>query len=686
MMTGTTPSMSKCDATREPGTTGGVELHVLPSRPQGVRKSKNGPRRAAVLIAVHVLMIGHILHWWITGRTVSPVEPSEAMYTLNQGHLNAGFIFFGVAILATLVFGRFFCGWGCHLVAYQDFCAWLMKKAGVKPKAFRSRLLVLAPLALALYMFVWPTVYRVYAGMPAPELTNHTTTAQFWKTFPGPVIAVITFAVCGFAIIYFLGAKGFCTYACPYGGFFGVAERAAPGRIRVTSDCEQCGHCTAVCTSNVRVHEEVAKFGMVVDPGCMKCMDCVSVCPNDALYFGFAKSPTLETMVATQVSNEGGRRYDFTLAEEIVMAVVGVVALLAYRGLYGQIPLLLAMGMAAISAFVFVRCTQLVRQSNVKLQNRQLKRGGTLTGSGRLFVAGSAVLFVFAAHSLAVQYQFWQGRRALESADIGDAIWRTGADWWHSAGESQQAAVDRSLAHFQKGEAISLMSTPGALQDMIWLLLARGDVAGAESTARRLTELIPGEAEPHRGLANIVRMKNHPREAEESYRKALQIDPSHDGARTELATLLLAGGRLDDAVAVLQDGEANSANPTKWKAQSAHLLAELALGELNAGRGEPGIALLREALSQNPSLTQARYNLALALLSKKSVAEAIEQLQRVVAEKPDMAEAQYNLAVAIFMSGRPADAVPHAEEALRLAPNDEQAMGFLKMLKEEMNR
>ena len=28
---------------------------------------------------------------------------------------------------------------------------------------------------------------------------------------------------------------------------------------------------------------------MVVDQGCMKCMDCVSVCPNDALYFGFGK-------------------------------------------------------------------------------------------------------------------------------------------------------------------------------------------------------------------------------------------------------------------------------------------------------------------------------------------------------------------------------------------------------------
>ena len=92
--------------------------------------------------------------------------------------------------------------------------------------------------------------------------------------------------------VYFLGQKGFCTYACPYGGFFGLADKLSPGKIRVTDACNQCGHCTATCTSNVLVHAEVKQYGMVVDPGCMKCMDCISVCPNDALYFGFGK-PTL---------------------------------------------------------------------------------------------------------------------------------------------------------------------------------------------------------------------------------------------------------------------------------------------------------------------------------------------------------------------------------------------------------
>ena len=71
--------------------------------------------------------------------------------------------------------------------------------------------------------------------------------------------------------------------------FFGLADKFSPGKIRVTPACNQCGHCTATCTSNVLVHAEVKQYGMVVDPGCMKCMDCVSVCPNDALYFGFGK-------------------------------------------------------------------------------------------------------------------------------------------------------------------------------------------------------------------------------------------------------------------------------------------------------------------------------------------------------------------------------------------------------------
>src|SRR5204862_6828831 len=156
---------------------------TLLTRPVGLRKSKMSRWRATALILLNLLMLPHFIHWWIMGRTVSPLDPSEAMHTLQRGAVNAGFIFFSVAILGTLIFGRFVCGWGCHILALQDFCAWLLKKMGLTPKPFRSRLLVYVPLIGALYMFVWPTACKLFASSEPspliPAFTNHLVTTNW---------------------------------------------------------------------------------------------------------------------------------------------------------------------------------------------------------------------------------------------------------------------------------------------------------------------------------------------------------------------------------------------------------------------------------------------------------------------------------------------------------------------------
>ena len=87
-------------------------------------------------------------------------------------------------------------------------------------------------------------------GNPAPDWRMHLVTEDLWDRFPGWIVGALTFAICGFVIVYLLGNKGFCTYACPYGGVFALADKAAAGRILVTDACEGCGHCTATCTSN----------------------------------------------------------------------------------------------------------------------------------------------------------------------------------------------------------------------------------------------------------------------------------------------------------------------------------------------------------------------------------------------------------------------------------------------------
>lgn len=359
-----------------------ADRHVPKCGP--LAKSRVSRWRAMVLIAVHVAIGAHFWHWFATGESLSPVEPSEAMQTVELGKINAGFVLFLLLIGSTLVFGRFFCGWLCHVVALQDFCAWLLAKVGWKPRPLRSRLLVLAPWAVAFAMFGMPLLEQSlgHRQLPAPNTWQwELTSRDLWQTFPGPVMALLTVGVAGFLMVWWLGAKGFCTHGCPYGAFFAVADRVAPTRIKVSPACDGCGHCTAVCSSNVRVHEEVHRHGQIVDPGCMKCLDCVSVCPKDALHVGFAVPKPL---VLSQQRSKA--RADFTWPEEFALAAIALVATQwTFRGAWfgERVPFLLAVGLGVLTAVFALLLWRLLTRAELTFQHTQLKAAGRCTRTGR---------------------------------------------------------------------------------------------------------------------------------------------------------------------------------------------------------------------------------------------------------------------------------------------------------------
>ena len=542
-----------------------ISLPVLNTDSGAARHSRTSRWRAGALIALNLLMVAHFVQWRIVGTTVSPIEPSESMYTLQKGAINAGFIFFSLAIIATLIFGRFVCGWGCHILALQDFCAWLLKTMGLKPRPFRSRLLVFVPLVAGLYMFVWPTVLRAIskpAELPlVPGFTNHLVTTEFWATFPPFWLAVPFLFICGFVTVYFLGSKGFCTYACPYGGFFGVADKFAPGRIRVNDDCNQCGHCTAACTSNVIVHQEVREYGMVVDPGCMKCMDCVSVCPNDALYFGFGKT-------AATVKKTIERNYSLTWPEEVAAALIFISSYFAVWDVYQLIPMLMSLGIAAVTTYLAMRVWKLYRASDLSFYRFNLKSAGVVQTAGWAFLLFATVWIGLNAHSGWIRYHEFAGTRAFQELQIPDELALAGLGPARWLGAAAKQSVLEGKRHFNLANDAGFLSNTDAMPKLAWLEYLSGNNDRAVQLFADAAALQEGRARAlslyYRGV--ILNRQRSFEEAIKSLDQAISERNDLTAAREEKGESFWLTHRKDEAVRLWT--EAIAADPNSAIANS----------------------------------------------------------------------------------------------------------------------
>jgi polyferredoxin/tetratricopeptide (TPR) repeat protein len=727
-----------------------------------IRKSKNGKRRAIVLAIVQLIMFAHIGLWllskkygWFGGATISPIEPSESMEFSKNGVVNAGLIFFSLALLSTLILGRWFCGWGCHIVMLQDLCGWMMKKCGVRPRLFRSRFLMYVPLGLALYMFIMPAVHRwamipIYdrisqgwgdehtvvtsvrnaswwLGFPLTsslsswEVQSHLTTTDFWKTFPGTytawfVVPVFLF-ICGFAIVYFLGAKGFCTYGCPYGGFFAPLDKLAPGRILVTDACEGCGHCTAVCTSNVRVHEEVREYGMVVDPGCMKCLDCVSVCPNEALYFGFAKPAVLKGKAKHK---EPKRAYDLRLGEEFAFSAIFLFAFVALRGAYGLVPMLMAGGAAGVITFLAWKSWRLWRDPNVTLHRYQLKLKGVIKPAGWMMSAVAAIVLAFTAHTAVVNASINSARFHQEKVRVSqDAIFSPNPPALNEAMtyhadiaikrlqvassmfdggiglfrlRDWQAEIDMSMArlmcaklNFEDAEQILRRAvrrdgvTDRFASSLTWVMAAQQRADEARAHARQIALENPNFPETVGAYVQLCSRANDSQAAESLLRAVITRDGPSDEHCARLMWTVAHQGRPVEAV---EFGRPIVLDHADFNATFDALVS--ITGMMN--QSQMTLDLCRARLERFPNHLHTMRVLSIILRQMGSYDESLALTKKTIEIDPKQPSAHFYMAMTLVDQGRLNEAESAMREALRLAPDNIQYNGTMGDLLNALER
>lgn len=605
------------------------------------------------LIAVHIAIVAHVVDWRVRGRTLGSVQLSESMKTFELGEVNPALVLFALALLTTLLFGRFFCGWACHMGALQDLCLWILRKTGARPKPFRTRLLPYIPVALGLYMFVWPTARRelVSPALAAwwpdalrfigpserfPGLSAQFTTENLWGELPGLWLAIPFLLVCGFAAVYFLGSRGFCNYGCPYGGLFRPIEKLAPWRVTVDpSKCDSCGRCTAACSADVRVLEEISACGAVIDTRCIRSLDCVSVCPQGAL----SLAPAGPAPVRTLKGKTPRRRTDAPLRAEFGLLALFALVLFSTRGLYGVVPLLLAIGVAGCVCAMAWVALSLRADRDVRLRSFQLKRRGRLTAAGGAYLTLCIALTLLLVHSAVVKFFTWRASHVDRLVTIGPE--HVFAEPRTDIPEEQVAAAYDALARYERAGSwrrggLGLADTPANDVRIAWLRMVVADGPGAEDAMRRaIGRERPSEALTM-NLARILVAQGKRDEAIEHLVRTNDAHPAFAGVRTMLTDLLVRSGRTDEAIALLRRTAARRPHDVEARVALAATLAE-------AGRLDDAVEELRSICDEHPRSATARQRLGVALFMRGEVDAALLDLHRAAALDRRSAPGQYLL-------------------------------------------
>jgi len=168
-----------------------------------------------------------------------------------------------------------------------------------------------------------------------------------------------------------------------------------------------------------------------------------------------------------------------------------------------------------------------------------------------------------------------------------------------------------------------------------------------------IPKLLEEAVEYHRG--------GHLHQAENGYRKILQIDPNHTDALHLMGVVALQVGRHEIAVEVISKAiSLNPSEPMYYNNLGAALEEQ--------GKLDEAAASYNKALVLKPGYVDAHGNLGVVFYKQGKLEEAIACYRKALALKPDFANARNNLETAL-KDQEAIDAVKHYREALSVKPD-----------------
>lgn len=190
----------------------------------------------------------------------------------------------------------------------------------------------------------------------------------------------------------------------------------------------------------------------------------------------------------------------------------------------------------------------------------------------------------------------------------------------------------------QAQDALAALPTETAMLELVAeTQFLAGEVEQASLTFRRLVSALPDAAEPYVKLAQVYRSLGKSDQAEQSLRRALELEPENPIAVSQLVELLAATNRRAAALEFLKvQRSARASRPETYLVESA----------LHERLGDPAAAInaLRDGLVRVPStaLASRLYRLLVARGNEK---EASQFAETWLKQRPEDTRMQFDVAM-----------------------------------------
>lgn len=193
------------------------------------------------------------------------------------------------------------------------------------------------------------------------------------------------------------------------------------------------------------------------------------------------------------------------------------------------------------------------------------------------------------------------------------------------------------------------------------LLVAMGDLTGAEKCCRAVVQALPHDPGARLELGSLLVQAGRPGEAITEFEEVLRLRPNSVSALNGLGLANIALGKQAEGIRQFQ-----AALKVQPDSSETHLNLGTALQ--GAGQGEPARAEFRLALKESLKTPEALARVARVCLAQGWVNDALTNLFRAVRLNPADANTRYLLGGALDGSGAHAEALRQFAEAVRLNP------------------